>query len=49
MRVGVCVVPGVRTPLPIAGEMREHERGPGQVRKGIVLVPNGLIMVQVST
>ena len=38
-----------RVLLPIAEKMREHERGPGQVRKGQVLVPNGLIMVRVST
>jgi hypothetical protein len=29
--------------------MREYERGPGQVRNGEVLVPNGLIMARFST
>jgi len=38
-----------RAPLPIVEEMREHERGPGQVRKGEVFLTNGLVMVQVST
>lgn len=41
--------PWERAPLPIVEEMREHERGSGQVRKGEVLVPNGSVMVQVST